>query len=232
MKSLTGHSKTVVPHAKKTLDKRMNIQTPATYCFMLICILVSVPSAFIPSYFELFSGELPHEYWWQNFSMAFQHGAKGSPIAVLGHLSLNITLLVTCSRLTEKLLGSARFLILTFAAWTGFFMAQWLSGVWINGSSGIIWAYSPFLLLPIKWAKQDDHFKKHAERSRILLIVMWGVVTVAMGFVPLLFNPDLNLLYSFFFGNLFHASATLVGLILYLIWRGTISKPETLTKFD
>jgi len=206
----------------------MRLQTPVTYSFLTICILVSVPSAVFPSYFEVFSGEIPHEYWWQNFSMAFQHGAKGMPLAIFGHLALNAVLLLTCGRFVEKLLGSSKFLLLTLIAWMGFILTQWLLGIWLNGSSGIIWAYSPFLLLPIQWAKQDPNFKVQAEQARVLLFVMWVLVTVAMGFVPLLFNPNHKLWYTFVFGNVFHASATVVGFVFYVIWKNRIAKSNRL----
>ena len=204
----------------------MRLKTPVTYAFLAICSLISLPSAMFPSYFELFSGEPPHKYWWQNFSMAFQHGAKGMPLAILGHLSLNMILLLICGRFTEKLLGTSRFLLLTVVAWLGFILTQWSSGIWINGSSGIIWVYSPFLLLPIKWAKENPTFKKQAEQSRVLLIIMWGIVTVAMGFVPLIFNSEHTLLYTFVFGNLDHASATAVGFIFYFIWKKQLIEPN------
>jgi membrane associated rhomboid family serine protease len=200
------------------------LQTDTPVCDFLatICILVSVPSAFSQTWFEWFSGELPHEFWWQNATMAFQHGAAGMPVAILGHLALNLALLLTCGRMVERLLGSCRVLILTITAWVGFIATQWISGIWINGSSGIIWAYSPFLLTIIRKGKLDSGDKPEASQARILLVVMWGVVTVFMGFVPLLFNPTLNFGYTFFFGNLFHASATLLGFVFYAIWARTI----------
>ena len=206
----------------------MHLQTPVTYSFLILCILVSVPSALFPTYFDVFSGELPHAYWWQNFSIAFQHGAKAMPLAILGHLALNMVLLLTCGRFVEKLLGSPKFLMLTLVAWLGFVMTEWLLGIWVNGSSGIIWAYSPFLLLPIQWAKQDPNFNIQAEQARVLLIVMWGLITIAMGFVPLLFNPNHKLWYTFVFGNMFHASAVAIGFVFYFIWRKRIAKSNRL----
>lgn len=197
----------------------MNQSTPTTYILLLICLIISVPSAFIPNYYSIFSGELPHQYWWQKMTMAFQHGAVGQPLAILGHLALNMTLLLTCGRMTEQLLGGRRFLVLTIGALVGFILTQWISGIWINGSSGIIWAYSPFLLSIIQNGKRDQQYAIPAQQAKVLLIIMWGVVTVLMGFVPLIFNPNHSLLHTFFFGNLFHASATAVGFVFFFLWK-------------
>ena len=200
-------------------------QTPVVYMLLILCLLVSVPSAFSDNYYRIFSGELPHDFWWQNFSMALQHGVIGMPVAILVHLFLNLFLLVTCGRIVEQILGSSKFLLLTMIAWGGFIITQWLSGIWVNGASGIIWAYSPFLLPIFKWAKEDDRFIKWKGEARFLLVLMWGITTLLMGLVPILFNNEHGLLYSFFFGNLFHASATLVGFIVFGIFRKKIRKP-------
>jgi len=206
----------------------MGTKTPVTISFLILCVLVSVPSVFSTNYFEVFNSELPHEYWWQQITMPFQHGAKGAPLAILGHLALNMILLVACGVLAEKMLGSARMLALTIATWLVFYFTQKLSGIWINGSSGIIWAYTPFLLQVINWGKTDERFEHYAERSKRLLVVMWGIVTVLMGFLPLLFNPNHSLLDTFFFGNLFHFSATMTGFVFFLVWRNSLAKERLL----
>lgn len=195
------------------------IKISVTNVFLICCAIVSVPSAFSETYFELFSGVWPHEHDWQFFTMTFQHGAKGQPLAVLIHFFLNMVLLVACGRIVEPILGTAKFLLLIFSAWIGYIMVQWISGIWINGSSGVIWALSPFLLLPVKWAKVNNSDQEETGQAKLLLFVMWGVVTVAMGFVPLIFNPNHSLLYTFFYGNLFHATATTVGFLYYFTWR-------------
>jgi membrane associated rhomboid family serine protease len=192
-------------------------KTPVTYVFLYLCLLITVPSVFSSRYYEMFSGELPHENWWQNLTMAFQHGKANNPEATLGHLLLNTILLLTCGRMIEQLLGSKRFLLVSIAAWIGFVATQWISGIWINGSSGIIWAYSPFLLFYI----QRD--VTEAQQAKGLMIIMWVVVTIAMGFVPLLFNPTHSLLYTFFYGNLFHAAATVIGFLFYFLWKDKLT---------
>lgn len=151
--------------------------------------------------------------------MVFQHGASGVPPAILLHLALNTALLLTCGAMAERLLGSGRFLMLTLAAWCTFIAAQSISGIWINGSSGIIWAYSPFLFVSILRSNTDTKWRQSARRARGLLVIMWVIVPVAMGFVPLLFNRNHSLAHTFFYGNLFHFVSGFTGAAAYLLWR-------------
>ena len=188
-------------------------RTPLSNLFLLGCWIVTIPGVFSDTYFQLFSGELPHEYWWQKCTMAFQHGAISNPAAIIIHLLLNSALILTAGRMAERLIGTKRFLVLIITAWTTFICTQWISGIWINGSSGIIWAFSPFLLIITK------NSGPQAEKARALLWIMWGVVTILMGIVPIMFNPSHHPLYAFFFGNLFHANATATGFIFYFLWR-------------
>ena len=204
-------------------------ETPVVYTLFILCLLVSIPSAFNSEYYQLFSGELPHEFWWQNFSMALQHGVKDMPLIILTHLFLNMFLLLTCGKMVEIILGSYKFIILSLIAWGGFILTQKMSGIWVNGASGIIWAYSPFLILLFPWARDNVKFRLWRDRARFLLILMWGITTLFMGFLPILFNPEHGLLYSFFFGNLFHASATLLGFIILGFMKAWIKKPESLS---
>jgi membrane associated rhomboid family serine protease len=201
----------------------MKKPTPVTNIFLLLCLGVSVPSAFFPQVFDLFSGELPHEYWFQHFTLAFQHGARGMPLAILGHLAVNIFLLLTCSRLVERLLGSGRFLLLSLVAWGGYALAQQVCCIWINGASGIIWAYSPFLLLPIRWSRSNPQWKRTAGTCLALLLLMWGAVTLALGLVPFLSDPGQSLMRTFFFGNLFHLTATAIGFVFFALWSRNLS---------
>lgn len=194
-------------------------QTPVTLTFLILCLIITGPGIFSQTYFEWFNSELPHEYFWQTFTMPFQHGAKGQPVAILIHLMLNISLLLLVGREVERLLGESRFLILSIVAWIAYLGIQSVTGLWINGASGIIWAYSPFLLVIIKKARNNPLRTGLAERSKVLLVIMWGIITIAMGFVPLIFNPNHDWIDTFIYGNQYHATATMVGFVFYFFWK-------------
>jgi len=204
---------------------RNETKNKVTIGFMVLCCLVTIPGIFSRQYFELFNSELPHEFWWQKVTMPFQHGASGKPLAILGHWLLNMIILFNCGKIVENLIGSTRLLILSVVAWFTFYITCQISGIWINGSSGIIWSYSPVLLVPLKWAKEDNRYNALANRCRGLLVIMWGVVTVAMGFIPFLFNPNHTMLHVFFFGNLFHFVAVMTGFGFYFLWHHSGKKP-------
>ncbi len=202
----------------------MNCSTPVVYCYLFLCLLITLPGVFSEEYYELFNVELPHHFWWQSLILPFQHGVKGMPLAILGHLVLNIILLLTCGRITESILGRKRFLFLSIVAWVGFTATAFISDKWVSGASGVIWAYSPFLLIPIKRSKKDFNYSKIAFVSKGLLVVMWGLITVVMVFVPLVFNPEHKLMYTFLYGNLYHAVATFIGFMFYGVWRIILDK--------
>ena len=200
-------------------------QAPVTSLFIASCLLISIPAVFITEYFNLFTGTKPHTFFWQKFTMVFLHGEKLIPVSILIHLLFNLFLLITCGTQVEKLLGFKKFILLTLTAWVTYILTQYISGLWINGASGIIWAYSPFLLIPIRWAKTNNLYSEKASQNKILLIIMWVMLTVVMGFVPFLFNPNHHLVYTFIFGNLFHAIATLTGFVYFVLWKPKFKKP-------
>ncbi len=203
-------------------------ESPVTYAFFFCCTVITLPGVFNSEYYALFSGELTNKRAWNYFMMVFQHGKIDEPLSILIHYGLNMALLFTAGRWTEWLIGSYRFLFLTMLAWSTFILTQWISGIWINGSSGIIWAYSPFMLY-LANQPLPEKFKQAQDMAKPLLWIMWGVVTVVMTFIPLLFNPNHSFAHTLIYGNLFHLSATLTGLIVYFFWKQHSKKRWTHT---
>ena len=79
--------------------------------FAVSCLIVSLPTLFFPGLYEIFDGYKPLNYPWQKFTLPFQHGFYAFPLLV--HFGLNLILLTFCGVFSEKILGAARFLLLT-----------------------------------------------------------------------------------------------------------------------
>ncbi len=195
-----------------------NRDTPVVWILFILCSLITLPGIFSETYYELFSAEAREKNWWNYLLSVFQHGKSGIPVATLIHYALNMILLLIVGKWVEYLISSRHFTMLTFTAWGVFLLTETLSGIWINGFSGIIWACSPFLLY-IDRHPVDGYLKNIRHLVRPLLWIMWGVVTIMMTFVPLIFNPAHSLLHTFVFGNLFHFMATLTGFAYLYFWQ-------------
>ena len=193
-------------------------KVPVTLTILLMCTLITLPGVFSDDYYELFSGEASDKHGWNYFTCAFLHGKIGVPVVIILHYLLNMGLLLTLGKWVEVLLGTRRFLILSLTAWAVFILIQWWSGLWVNGSSGIIWAFSPFLLI-IKDLPPGSVVGNAREMARPFMWIMWVFVTIFMTFVPLIFNPDHSLLHTFVYGNLYHFMATITGFGFYFAWR-------------
>ena len=193
-------------------------ESPVTYVFLILCTVITLPGIFSTEYYAIFSGEVSDKNWSNYFLMVFQHGQIDTPLSILIHYGLNMVLLLLVGRWTEWLIGSTWFLALSVLAWGTFILTQWASGIWINGSSGIIWAYSPFLLY-FSSHSLPEKYHTAIEMAKPLLWIMWVVVTLFMTFIPLLFNPNHTILHTLLYGNLFHLVATLTGLLTYFIWK-------------
>ncbi|NIR47129.1 rhomboid family intramembrane serine protease [candidate division KSB1 bacterium] len=197
-----------------------------TIVFAASCLIVSLPTLFFPGLYEVFGGYKPLSYPWQKLTLAFEHGFSGYPLIV--HLGFNGFLLWYCGILAEKILGSARFLLLTLAAMVGFALAHSLAMIEGHGSSGVIWAYSPIVFVTLHSYQKMNKDKASSDpkfnQGKTILIIMWGVVTVFMAIIPYLFGWRGNIFFALIFGNIFHISGTCVGFLLILFWRNHIHR--------
>lgn len=157
---------------------------------------------------------------WQALPSVFLHGLPGVP--ALLHLGVNSALILECGRPCERLLGSGRFLALCLASLGVNAGLQTLTGG-VNGSSQVIWSWGPPLFVALLWARrQPGGAGGDAVRVRNVLIVMYVLVSLGMGILPYAAGWRGNPLIGFLMGNLFHISATLVGVIAALYWRRDI----------
>lgn len=185
--------------------------------FIFCCLLVSIPTYFFPRLYFVFGSSFQgynDTYIWQNaITSQFEHGsfyieskiAQGLPLLV--HLFGNVIIIGVFGSLTERILGTRRFLQLTIIAALCNYIIRVLIDSYGNGASGIAWAYGSiaFLIL-IRTSKlygnrllRDPMFYI----SDFLFVMMWIVITAGSEWTTILF----------------HLIATLVGIVFYIIYK-------------
>lgn len=189
-----------------------NDRPVVSYAFLALCLLVTVPTLVFPELYDVLGGIEPRRHWWQVFTAAFEHGWPGFHGAI--HLALNTFLIFECGRPCERLLGSGRFLVLGLLALVAnAAVLSFTEGA--NGSSLVIWSWGPAVFVTLLWAKRRNaRVAVTAAYGRIrgVLVLMYGVIVVVMGFIPYLFGWRGNPLVALFLGNLYHLVATAVGI--------------------
>jgi membrane associated rhomboid family serine protease len=102
------------------------------------------------------------------------------------HLGLNVVLILACGQPCEQLLGSRRFLALGLLSLAANALAVRLTEG-VNGASLVIWSWGPPLFLALAWARRrrrDVIDTPVYGQLKMLLDVMYAVVTPLMGVVP------------------------------------------------
>lgn len=189
-----------------------------TYSFLAACWLVTVPSLFVPRLYDVFGGLAPRREPWQLVTAVLEHGWPGFPGSV--HLLLNTFLILECGRPCERLLGPGRFASVCGLSVLATAVAQVAAGG-VNGSSLVIWAWGPPLVLALRWAR-DRGIEASATayaRIRAVLLLMYVGITLVMAALPYLAGWRGNPLVALLRANLFHLVATAVGIACALALR-------------
>ena len=206
-------------------DRRRQPAPVVTWGFLAVCLAVSIPTMFRPGLYSFLGGFKPLASPWQRLTLAFQHGFQGLPAPV--HLAFNVFLLLYCGVLAERLLGRLRFLLLTLAAMGTYAVAHLCPVVDGHGSSGVIWAYAPIVLVALRHAWRTDREgalrDPHFQRGRGVLLIMWGAVTLVMAGLIYGMGYRGNPLYALLLGNIFHITATATGFAFAFLWRHRIT---------
>jgi len=190
-----------------------------TYLLIGSIGIVSIPTLFDSSLYELFGGVGDLAFPWQPMTAVFEHGWPGVPL--LPHLIGNTILLWLVGRLAEKSLGSARYFVLTGLALALYLLLRQLAQIEVNGASVYIWAYAPIVYLGYRECRKPDReCVTHWDPIPGILWVMWAIVPAGMGIITA--SQGINIGPAFFLGNLFHLSGTMAGLIGLLIWSDEI----------
>jgi membrane associated rhomboid family serine protease len=194
----------------------------ATRAFLIACYLVTVPSLIYPRLYAIFGGIEPRAHAWQLFTAVFEHGWPGFPGAL--HLLLNTVLILECGVACERLLGTRRFVALSVAAAIANAGTQ-LAAEGANGSSLVIWAWGPPLMLAMIEARRLDPAvtsRPAYARARAILLIMYVGVTLAMPLIPFLLGWRGNPLVALLLANQYHLVAAIVGGIFALLYRERI----------
>lgn len=203
-------------------DSRRSGTPWVTYGFVTLCYLVTVPALLHPPVGTLLGGLEPRRHAWQPFTAVLVHGWPGFPGVI--HLGLNTILMLWCGRPCERLLGAERFATLVLLSVAANGAAQLLLGG-VNGSSLVIWAWGPPVLVAMLRARHVDPQVVRSPawaRLRDVLALMYGVIVIAMGALPYLAGWRGNPLMALLMGNQFHLVATGVGAIGAWLWRDRI----------
>jgi len=209
------------PALAALFDSRRGGRPVVSLTFLALCVVVTVASLLFPSLERLLGGIGERRHLWQPFTAVLEHGWPGFP--ALLHLALNAFLILECGRPCERLLGSGRFLVLCLASAAANAALQVLTEG-VNGSSLVIWAWGPPLLVALLWARRRGRGEGDGARTRIrgVLIVMYVVVTAFMSLLPYASGWRGDPLRAFLLGNRYHLTATAAGVLGALLWRHRI----------
>ena len=120
-------------------DISLRLRLGFPWCAALLaaaCVLVTLPALIAPARFYLVLGagccelDNPHMHWWPPLVSPFLHGVGCGTAPTLLHLVANVALFVLHGAIIERLLGSARFALLTL---TGLVVHMVLSYVIASG---------------------------------------------------------------------------------------------------
>ncbi|OQB24403.1 MAG: hypothetical protein BWY11_01139 [Firmicutes bacterium ADurb.Bin182] len=190
-----------------------------TVIFIISCLLVTVPTYLNSELYEVFGGEKPHFYFWQNVTSYLQHGSSISFVTLVSlplHISINLAVLLTSGIACEKLLGAKRNFFLIITAFLASRFASLVFGIGGNGASSITWAFEPiafyFILLLFKKHKymllKDPMFYIFG----FLFFMSWILITL------------FDILYGAYAVNIYHLFATIVGTAFLLAFKKRIGR--------
>ncbi len=195
-----------------------------TLLYAAACLIVTVPTIFWPDLYSVFGGPPQQHHPWLLFTAAFQHGYAGIPPLV--HLLVSLGFLFLLGPILERVLGTWRYGLLILTAIVVYSLALYLSTLQANGATGVIWAFGPPLFVVMREARHlyGTSVRNNSTYQLIgnVLILMYVVITIFMTAIPYLGGFRGNLLYGFVFGNLFHFTATVVGVLFAVMYRHRI----------
>lgn len=181
------------------------------------CLLVSIPTYFSSKYYFVFGGTSTPMYPWQNIiTSQFEHGSyhgevMGVGVPLLTHLIGNVLVILIFGSVTERIVGTNKFFIISITAGIGTFILSNIFKLYGNGASGIAWAYGPimFIILLQLYKKNKRLLIKDFlfYVSIFLLLMMWIIISFIGGKSTIIF----------------HTISTIIGILFVFLWKDEIA---------
>jgi membrane associated rhomboid family serine protease len=186
---------------------------------------VTVSTYFFPEVNNVFGGTKQKYYIWQYLTMIFEHGSYDLP--PLLHMFANIAVVGFFGVITERLLGIKRFLILNIITTIVYYIYFYcMNGLYVNGGSGIIWAYTSVVLYTVIFLLKNDKSKVIKDFMFYVFILLltgtWIIITVA----------DYKIHGEVSLGIKSHFISVLLGFFFVLLWKEYIKKKIDSTDLD
>jgi membrane associated rhomboid family serine protease len=210
------------------------LSAPITLLLITCMLLATLPALSFPRVEKLLSALDPQPYMWKPITAAFSHGWAFLP--PLTHLAANLALFFFAGPWTERLLGSARYLLLMLAAIFTAGLVRLLSGYGPSGAlvpggasapsgasapggaSAFLLACGPVLFyhwMAIRNIETISAFRKCWLGALVLALMLGVPLIYGMWLARQSDTPLLALLQA----NAIHLSAFLTGILALALWR-------------
>jgi membrane associated rhomboid family serine protease len=198
------------------------LDTPISLLLISCMLLATLPAITFPRVTRILSAASDIAYPWQFFTTSFTHGWAFLPPLI--HLAANLSLFFFAGPWTERLLGSARYLLLMLAAILAAGLVRALPGDGPTGASAFVLACGPVLLYHWMAIRKSEPLLAFRKLWLGLL-----ALTLMLG-APLIYGTWLarqtsTPLLGFFQANAAHLSAFLVGGLAVALWKTRMAAP-------
>ncbi len=200
-------SDTIAPAATGNAARRA---PPVWLILVMCCAVVSLTVYAVPWLRHLVTAAPPQRHPWWFVTALFTH-ADRTVIPLYLHFITNVAVIALFGSRVERRLGSARTALVVVTAVAAQLVVSRAIGTYGDGASGIAWAFAP-LALP---AVLDEYRRRRraafADASFLAHVVLYGWIWIVVTAASFAMGAHAT--------NLWHLTATLVGVGFLLLWR-------------
>jgi membrane associated rhomboid family serine protease len=188
---------------------------------ILSSLIISVPILFDDVLYAFLGANVGLAFPWQYLTSVFAHGPE---LPTIIHLLINLSIIVFCVAITEKLFGAWRVFLILVITISVLTFIRFETYNFYNGISSFIFAFAPFTL--VIWLKE---FKN--QRKQIWSDVYSNLTLFVLFAVFILYPIYFSFLDSIFCErNILHLISTIIGVIFLVLWKKRIF--EILTEIN